>query len=57
MKYYSPEEIAKQFNLQAQTVRLWIRQGRLKAVKLGGLWRVSEEELERFIKAGQGASE
>ena len=54
MKYYSPEEIAEQFNLQAQTVRLWIRQGKLKAVKLGALWRVSEEELQRFIKAGQG---
>jgi excisionase family DNA binding protein len=54
MKYYSPEEIAEQFNLQAQTVRLWIRQGKLKAIKLGNLWRISEEEMERFIKAGQG---
>jgi excisionase family DNA binding protein len=41
------------FNLQAQTVRLWIRQGKLKAVKLGGLWRISEEELQRFVEAGQ----
>jgi excisionase family DNA binding protein len=53
MKYHSPEEIAKMFNLQAQTVRLWIRQGKLKAVKLGGLWRISEEELQRFVEAGQ----
>jgi excisionase family DNA binding protein len=53
MKYHSPEEIANMFNLQAQTVRLWIRQGKLKAVKLGGLWRISEEELQRFVEAGQ----
>jgi len=53
MKYYSPEEIAEQFNLQAQTVRLWIRQGKLKAVKLGGLWRISEDQLQEFIKGAQ----
>jgi excisionase family DNA binding protein len=54
MKYLSPEEIAERFSLQAQTVRLWIRHGKLKAIKLGHLWRISEEELERFIKNSQG---
>jgi excisionase family DNA binding protein len=53
-KYYSPEEIAEQFNLKPATVRKWIRQGKLKAIKLGRLWRIPEEELQRFIKAGQG---
>jgi len=53
-KYYSPEEIAERFNLKPGTVRSWINQGKLKAVKLGNLWRIPEEELQRFIKAGQG---
>jgi excisionase family DNA binding protein len=54
MKYYSPEEIGEQFNVKPATVRKWIREGKLKAVKLGRLWRIPEEELQRFIKAGQG---
>jgi len=53
-QYYSPEEIAKRFNLKPGTVRSWINQGKLKAVKLGNLWRISEEELQRFIKAVPG---
>jgi excisionase family DNA binding protein len=54
MKYYSPEEIAEMYSLKPGTVRKWIREGKLKAVKLGALWRISEEERQRFIKAGQG---
>jgi len=48
-KYFSPEEIAKRFNLKPGTVRAWITQGKLKAVKLGHLWRVKEEDLNEFI--------
>ncbi len=57
MKYYSPEEIAEQFNLQAQTVRLWIRQGKLKAIKLGHLWRISEDQLQEFVSQGEQENE
>ena len=53
MKYFTPGEVAEQYDLKAGTVRLWIRQGKLKAIKLGGLLRVSEEELEKFVKAGE----
>jgi excisionase family DNA binding protein len=49
MKYYSPEEIAEQFNLKPGTVRKWIREGKLKAVKLGHLWRIREDDLNNFV--------
>lgn len=49
MTYYSPEEIAEHYNLKPGTVRKWIRDGNLKAVKLGHLWRVKEEDLNEFI--------
>ncbi len=52
MKYYSAEEIGEQYNIKPATVRKWIREGKLKAVKLGHLWRVSEEQLQEFIKGG-----
>ncbi len=36
-----------------ETVYRYIRQGKLKAVRVGGLWRVRESELERFLQGGQ----
>ncbi len=53
MKYHSPEEIAEQYNLKPGTVRLWIRQGKLKAVKLGHLWRIPDDALQKFLKQDQ----
>jgi excisionase family DNA binding protein len=50
MKYYSPDEIGEQFNVKAGTVRKWIREGKLQALKLGGLYRISEEQLQEFVK-------
>lgn len=49
MKYYSTEEIAEMYNLKPVTIRNWITRGKLKAIKLGHLWRISEEELQRFV--------
>ena len=51
--YYSPEDIANNFNIKADTVRKWIRDGKLKAVKLGRMWRVSENSLQEFIKTNK----
>jgi len=52
-EYYSPQEIAEKFNLKPRTVANWIRQGKLKAIKLGDLWRVHRADLEAFIKDSQ----
>ena len=49
MKYFSPEDIGKQYNVKPATVRKWIREGKLQAARLGGLWRISEEQLQEFI--------
>ena len=57
MTYYSPEEIAEHYSLKPATVRKWIREGKLKAVKLGHLWRVPEEALQEFIKQEGGNDE
>ncbi len=47
--YYTCEEIAKKFNVRKETVWLWIRKGKLGAVKLGKHYRVSEEDLRDFL--------
>lgn len=53
MKYYRPEDIAEILTLHPATIRKWIRQGKLKAVKLGKVWRVTEEDLRVFLKQDQ----
>jgi excisionase family DNA binding protein len=52
-EYYSPQEIAEKFNIKPRTVSAWIRQGKLKAIKLGDLWRVHKSDLEEFIHLSQ----
>ena len=50
-EYYSPQQISDKFNVKTRTVYAWIRQGRLKAIKLGDLWRIPQSALEEFIEA------
>lgn len=37
------------------TVRAWLSQGRLRRTKVGGRTMVTESELERFIRDGNGS--
>ena len=53
MKYLSPEQIAERLNVSAQSVRAWLRTGKLKGVRAGRLWRVRESDLETFLKGGE----
>ena len=46
----TPKEVADRLRVSEQTVLRWLRSGKLKGVKAGKLWRVEEEELEKFIK-------
>jgi len=50
MKHYSTEEVSELYNIKPATIRKWIREGKLKAVKLGHLWRIREDDLKEFIK-------
>jgi len=50
VKLLTPEDAAERLQMSVITVKKWLRSGKLKGVKPGGrLWRISEEELERFI--------
>ncbi len=50
-KLMTVEEVAEQLNVNAETVRRWIRNNELAAIDLGGRagYRVTESDLERFI--------
>lgn len=52
-QYLTPEEIAKHLSVTDRTVYTWLRTGRLKAVKLGRLWRIREKDLELFLNGSE----
>ena len=45
-------ELAKALNVSLPTIFRAIYSGKIKAVKMGKGWRVSEEEVERIKKEG-----
>jgi excisionase family DNA binding protein len=47
-EYFSVEQVAQRLNLQARTVRTYLREGKLTAVRIGKQYRISREDLEVF---------
>lgn len=48
-------DVAAKLKVHPETVRDWLRQGRLRGSRLGGDragWRIAESEVERFLQAG-----
>ena len=46
----TPEEAADRLALHPETVRLWLRTGRLPGIKAGRVWRVRESVLAAFMR-------
>jgi excisionase family DNA binding protein len=46
---YSAEEVAEQLGLHVRTVRGYVRDGRLRAVRIGKQYRITREDLEAFV--------
>jgi excisionase family DNA binding protein len=51
---YSVEQVAGLLNLHVRTVRNYVREGRLKAVRIGKQYRIAREDLEAMT--GRSAS-
>ncbi|GAA1605577.1 helix-turn-helix domain-containing protein [Kribbella sancticallisti] len=57
---YSVEQVADRLGLHVRTIRNYVRDGRLKAVRIGKQYRIAREDLEAFTgtsAAGFGADE
>lgn len=53
-KYYSVDQIAGMIDLHPKTIQRYIRQGRLKAQKIGKGWRVTGHDLSTFVEGTDG---
>ena len=52
MAYKSVNDVAEIFNIHASTVKRLIYEGEIKAIKIGGQWKITEEEVQRLIDEG-----
>jgi two-component system response regulator VicR len=54
MKFLTREEVAKYLRVHPRTIERWLKSGTLKGYKLGtgktSLWRISEDELKKFLE-------
>lgn len=49
-RFYTIEQVAEALDIHHKTVRKFIKEGKLKANKLGKQWRILDEDLEEFTK-------
>lgn len=49
---YTVTEVAKALNISKATVFRALQVGKIKGIKIGNIWRVSEEEFERIKREG-----
>lgn len=55
MSFLTINEVANRLNVEPKTIRRWIKEGTLTAAKMGRIWRIDPEDLEKFIqKAKEG---
>src|SRR6056297_1356505 len=47
-EYYTVQQIAQLLDLHEKTVQRYIREGKIKAQKVGKSWRVAKENLDTF---------
>lgn len=48
---YTVDEVAKMLNMHTRTIRRYIEKGQLRAERIGGSWRISEEAFKEMFDA------
>ncbi len=51
IKLYSVRDLNKALRVNERTLRDWFNRGRLRGVKIGTEWHITEENLKRFFNA------
>ncbi len=56
-KYYSVEEISTLLDMHPKTVQRYVREGKIKATKVGKAWRVNASDFNDFMQSTGQANE
>jgi len=54
-RWTTVDEEATRLNVHPETIRRWLKAGRIRGAKLGGYklgWRIAPGEVERVLRAG-----
>ena len=54
--HYTIRETGKTLKIAKSTIRRYIREGRLKAGRIGRVWRISESAIAEFLASNGGVS-
>lgn len=52
LKVYTIDEVVDLLHVTKRSIYSYIKDGKLKAVKIGKYWRVTQENLEEFLSKG-----
>lgn len=47
--FLTPEQVAEKLQVTTRSVYNWLRSGKLKGLRAGGSWRVTEDDLMAFL--------
>lgn len=50
-QYFTIKHVASQLNVNPMTVRRWIQNGALPAMRLDGGYRIAEKDIEVFVSS------
>lgn len=51
-KFLSVKEVAEKLSVTTKTIQRYIKAGKIEAVKMGNRWKIPEQALDEFIRAG-----
>ena len=57
IKAYDVQEIAKLFDMTPQSIRRFLREGRIKGRKVGTRWYVTEEAIRDYLMGADNDKE
>ena len=49
LKLYDLKELSEKLEVTQRTLLTYLKEGRLKGVKIGGKWKVTEDNLQKFV--------
>ncbi len=49
-RFYTTEDVATMLAVRPKTVRKWIEEGEVNAVKIRRQWRIAASELDRLLR-------
>jgi excisionase family DNA binding protein len=47
--YYTVKEVSEEICVSENTIRIWLRDGKLSGIRIGNAWRIPKRNLENFM--------